>query len=468
MKFYFQRGEKMKILKKINILILTILLISSARSSEAVWASDDTEPVIEVKNQNGNIGEEVNVDVIIGNNPGIAGATLQVEYDSKLILEKADNGDAFSELTFTKPEQFNNPVRFLWDSEKGKAEQDGILLELQFLISDQAVVGDQLAIHISYVEGDIYNEKLEDVQLQLNDGIISVGKEESCERDGHKYESVPRKIEGTEIIPAKNECLKKGSYDVAIFCERCGEYDPETVQTIYMDAKGHVPMEPALENEILPTHESEGSYDVVVRCQNCGEVISSETVQTDKIEHVPAAEVKENEIPATCSREGSYDEVIYCTECKAEISRTKVKVKKQEHKEVIDKAIAPTYTKNGLTQGSHCAVCNTVLVKQKTIAKLTKKNPTISVAKKTLTFTAAKLKKSKQTFKISAKVTGNGKLTYKKVSGSSKLSVSKSGTVTIKKGTKKGTYKICVQIKAKESSKYKAKTQKVTITVKVK
>ena len=38
------------------------------------------------------------------------------------------------------------------------------------------------------------------------------------------------------------------------------------------------------------------------------------------------------------------------------------------HTEVIDKAVAPTCTETGLTEGKHCAVCDNVLVAQQTVA----------------------------------------------------------------------------------------------------
>lgn len=70
-------------------------------------------------------------------------------------------------------------------------------------------------------------------------------------------------------------------------------------------------------------------------------------------------------------------------------------------------------------------------------------------------------------FKIGAKASGKGKLTYtlnKKAKASKKIKVSKAGKVTIKKGLKKGTYKITV--KAAATKNYKA--AKKTITIKVK
>ncbi len=40
------------------------------------------------------------------------------------------------------------------------------------------------------------------------------------------------------------------------------------------------------------------------------------------------------------------------------------------HTEVVDKAVAATCTATGLTEGKHCSVCNTVLVKQEVTAKI--------------------------------------------------------------------------------------------------
>ena len=74
-----------------------------------------------------------------------------------------------------------------------------------------------------------------------------------------------------------------------------------------------------------------------------------------------------------------------------------------------------------------------------------------------------KVKKKKVKIKIKVKSTGTGKIKYKRVS--KKLKVSKKGKVTIKKGTKKGTYK--VKVKALANGNYKAtKWKKIKIRIK--
>ena len=119
--------------------------------------------------------------------------------------------------------------------------------------------------------------------------------------------------------------------------------------------------------------------------------------------------VNENVVPATCTEDGTYDEVVRCSGCDTEFSRTARTVDELGHDyndvltaptcteqgytmytcsrcddsyignyvdalghtEVIDKAVAATCTKTGLTQGSHCSVCGTETVKQISVPKLT-------------------------------------------------------------------------------------------------
>ncbi|MDO4170498.1 MAG: hypothetical protein Q4D45_11450 [Lachnospiraceae bacterium] len=98
-----------------------------------------------------------------------------------------------------------------------------------------------------------------------------------------------------------------------------------------------------------------------------------------------------------------------------------------------------------------------------------KGKPTITVKTLAKTYKKSVVKKKKQTFSIGASVTGKGKLSYKKTSGSSKLSINKSnGKVTVKKGTKSGTYKIKVKVSAKASKNYNSGSTTKTVTVKVK
>lgn len=118
-----------------------------------------------------------------------------------------------------------------------------------------------------------------------------------------------------------------------------------------------------------------------------------------------------------------------------------------------------------------------------TAADLTKANSTILSAWASLEMKDAqtiKVKTSKKTVRRSAlrrkaktvkavKVSGaKGTVSYKKLSGSKKLTVDKtSGKIKVKKGTRKGTYRIKVKVSAAGDGNYMAGSKTVTVKVKV-
>lgn len=95
-----------------------------------------------------------------------------------------------------------------------------------------------------------------------------------------------------------------------------------------------------------------------------------------------------------------------------------------------------------------------------------KATPVITAKSASKTVSYTKLKKAKQTFKLSATATGKNKITFQKTSGSKNITISKTGTVTVPAKTKKGTYTIKVKLTTKSSRNYNAAKAK-TVTLKV-
>ena len=103
--------------------------------------------------------------------------------------------------------------------------------------------------------------------------------------------------------------------------------------------------------------------------------------------------------------------------------------------------------------------------------KINKAANTLRISGKTATVKYSAVKKKAQTLKRSKVIrfdkAGQGKKSYIKLSGNKKIYVGKkTGTVTVKKGLKKGTYKVKVKVKAAGTANYKASGWK-TATFKV-
>ena len=105
----------------------------------------------------------------------------------------------------------------------------------------------------------------------------------------------------------------------------------------------------------------------------------------------------------------------------------------------------------------------------KVTVKVAKGTPTIKVKTTSKTLKAATVKKKAQKISLGASVNSKGKMSFKKVSGNKAITVNtKTGALTVKKGLKKGTYKVKVQITSKATGSYNAGKKTVTVTVRVK
>ena len=118
-------------------------------------------------------------------------------------------------------------------------------------------------------------------------------------------------------------------------------------------------------------------------------------------------------------------------------------------------------TSNALTTAK-----TNILLAQKALVKKAANTMTVKATVKK--FSVKKVKAGKKVFKAITVKKPVGTVTYKKAGGSAKLTVNaKNGKITLKKGTKKGTYKIKVSVKAAGNDNYKAAAKTVTVTVKV-
>ena len=143
--------------------------------------------------------------------------------------------------------------------------------------------------------------------------------------------------------------LTKNEDGLTKTCIYCGY----TVE-ICPDGEHTIAVEPAVSPTCTEDGLTEGSY-----CSVCEEVITAQEI-------IPATGHSFDDgvitKQASCSEAGI--KTYTCKECGYQETE---EIPKTEHVEVIDPAVEPTCTETGLTEGSHCSVCEEIITAQKII-----------------------------------------------------------------------------------------------------
>ena len=171
-----------------------------------------------------------------------------------------------------------------------------------------------------------------------------------------------------QVIP-KLECQHVWNSGVVTKAATCSSEGIKTFTCTQCNAVKTEPIEKkshtiVTDHAVAPTYTStgltEGSH-----CSVCKQVIvAQQVVPKLGCNHIWDSGVVTTK--ATCLAEGV--KTFTCTVCHT----TKTEpISKAGHSSVKDPGKAPTYFETGLTEGSHCSVCNKVLVERQVIPKLT-------------------------------------------------------------------------------------------------
>lgn len=200
------------------------------------------------------------------------------------------------------------------------------------------------------------DHELEDVEAVevtcTEDGHSAYKKCKNCDyttdfeiyqHTGHDY---------VETVTVSPTCQKKGK--LVRKCSKCNDEKTETIAKV--DHK-YDTIVPAVE----PTCEQDG-YSAYHACIWCGAEKPNDKIVYEKRGH--SFGDWQTVTQATCTKDG--EKAHYCQRKGCTAMETEA-IHATGHKEVTDSAVAPTCEKTGLTQGSHCSVCDEVIVAQQTV-----------------------------------------------------------------------------------------------------
>lgn len=338
----------MKKIKRLWSFVLIVSLVFSGLPCSHILAeqSDSKAIKIIVENKTIRAGEEFTVDISVKNNPGILGAGLKVNYDSNLTLTKAESGEAFSPLVITKPGNMKSPYQVVWDGVEisGDEIKDGTILTLTFRASSEVSPGDKLKFEVTTEQGEIVDSNLNPLDVEIEGGDIHVTNYTPGDVNDDN------KINSTDVILMRREIA--GGYATKI-----------NTKAADVNADGKINST----DVILVRRYIAGGYGVELKPSDGKSEHKHTLVAVDKKE-------------ATCTENGNV-EYWQCTSCDKYFSDSQglnsillsdTVINAKGHTSVIDPAVAATYDSTGLTEGTHCSDCGTVLVKQEVIPQLKK------------------------------------------------------------------------------------------------
>ena len=231
-------------------------------------------------------------------------------------------------------------------------------------------------------------------------------------------------------------------------CKNCGK-----TYTDYSDALGH---DWVKGNTVAPTCTAAGYTNY--SCSRCEATKTGDAVAALGHNHVQT-----DLVAPTCTKQGYT--VYTCTRCTDSYKGDFVPVKGHSWDEgKVTKAA--TYTEAGVKTFT-CKSCGAT--KTEAIPKLNKLNNPMTVKAVKKTYTVAEVTKKAKKFKGVSVKNAKGTVTYSAKAANAKskkvLKFDKKGNITVKKGTKRGTYKAKITVKAKGTTAYKPLTKVVSVKI---
>lgn len=317
--------------KRFLSVLMTVALLLNA---VALMASAADAMTIQVSTVNAAPGETVQVQISLADNPGISSLKLKVAYDEVLTLTNVEFDSAFGAYV-TAPQPYANPQTLNLISPLADIAANGTYATLTFSVAENAADNTVAVVSLSFDPEDIFNTDYDTVAAQVENGSVKI------------YTGIPGDIDGDKKVNNKDA--------IALF-RYVADWDV-AVDYKALDVNGDNKIN---NKDAITLFRFVAGWEGILL--HYGAVCAHELTAHEAVE-------------ATCTEDGN---ITYweCTKCGrlynsenavTEIMLIDAVVPALGHTPVVDEAVPATETTTGLTEGSHCAVCNQVLVAQEIV-----------------------------------------------------------------------------------------------------
>ena len=184
--------------KLLSLILAGALIISMVGSAFAAGGSG----AIHVDDVTADPGAEIEVPIVMDTNPGVVALNIDVTYAEGLVLTGVDDGGLLG-TNYFEDNYSKNPYTLMWNNGTSKENytETGSIAILHFTVSEDAVLGSELAITLKAYDGT--DVDLKDVDFTVTNGSVCVG--------GKYYDVTAEASENGSISPEGTVTVKEGN-----------------------------------------------------------------------------------------------------------------------------------------------------------------------------------------------------------------------------------------------------------------
>ena len=309
-----------------------------------------------------------------------------------------------------------------------------------------------MQVYVPVMEALSAGSGTQNVYLKLDYSTIT--KTTADDSDFAEQEQAPSKEQDQTISGTTTFNKKYGdkAFSLGAKAKTKISYKSDKTSVAAVDSKGNVTIKGAGTAKITITAVAGNGYKEAKKTVTVKVARGNQTVSGTKTSYTAALGSKAFSLGAKAPGKLTYKS-----------SNTRVAVVDRYGKVTAKGTGTVKITISAASSSNYNAASKTVTV------KVNKAAPVIKVKTTSATVKYTNLKKKTQSVALGASVSSKGTLSYQKVSGNKAVTVDKkSGRLSVRKGTKKGTYKVKVRIRAAAKGIYNAGSKDVTVTIRVK